>query len=37
MAIKHQVRVLMADDKAKKTEEEARAQSTDSPQMKVGA
>ena len=37
IAIKHQVRMLMADDRAKKAEEEARAQSTDSPQMKVGA
>jgi hypothetical protein len=36
-AIKHQVRMLMADDRAKKAEEEARAQSTDIPQMKVGA
>jgi hypothetical protein len=37
IAIKHQVRMLMADDRAKKAEEEARAQSTDSPQMKLGA
>jgi hypothetical protein len=36
IAIKHQVRMLMADDRAKKAEEEARAQSTDIPQMKVG-
>lgn len=37
IAIKHQVRTLMADDRAKKAEEQARAQSTDIPQMKVGA
>jgi hypothetical protein len=36
IAIKHQVGVLMADDRVKKAEEEARAQSTDIPQMKVG-
>jgi hypothetical protein len=36
IAIKHQVRMLMADDRAKKAEEEARAQSADIPQMKVG-
>ena len=37
IAIKHEVRILMADDRAKKAEEEARAQSTDLPRMKVGA
>ena len=36
IAIKRQVRMLILDD-TKKAEEEARAQSTDSPQMKVGA
>ena len=36
IAIKHQVRMLMADDRAKKAEEEARAQSNEIPQMKVG-
>ena len=36
IAIKHQVRMLMADDRAKKAEEEARAQLTGTPQMKVG-
>jgi hypothetical protein len=36
IAIKHQVRMLMADDRAKKAEEEARAQSTDISQIKVG-
>jgi hypothetical protein len=37
IAIKHQVRMVMADDRAKKAEEVARTQSTDIPQMKVGA
>jgi hypothetical protein len=37
IAIKHQLRMLMADDRAKKAEEEARAQSTDIiPQTEVG-
>jgi hypothetical protein len=36
IAIKHQIRMLMANDRAKKAEEEARAQLTDMPQMKVG-
>jgi hypothetical protein len=36
IAIKHQVRMLMADDRAKKAEEEARSQSNEIPQMKVG-
>jgi hypothetical protein len=36
IAIKHQVRMLMADDRAKKAEEGARAQSNEIPQMKVG-
>jgi hypothetical protein len=37
IAIKHQVMMLMADDRAKKAAEEAkRAQLTDIPQMKVG-
>jgi hypothetical protein len=35
IAIKHQIRMLMADDRAKSAEEEAKAQSTDIPQMKV--
>ena len=35
IAIKHQVRMLMADDRAKKAVEEARAQLTDILQMKV--
>jgi hypothetical protein len=29
--------MVMAEDRAKKAEEEARTQSTDIPQMKVGA
>jgi hypothetical protein len=36
IAIKHQVRMLMADDRAKKTKEEARVELTDIPQMSVG-
>ena len=36
IAIKHQVRILMASDRAKKAEEEARAQLTDITQMKDG-
>jgi hypothetical protein len=36
IAIKHQIRMLMANDRAKKAEEEARAQLTDIPQMTVG-
>jgi hypothetical protein len=35
IAIKHQLRMLMADDRAKRAEEEARAQLIDIPQMKV--
>jgi hypothetical protein len=35
IAIKHQIRMLMANDRAKKAEEEARARLTDIPQMKV--
>jgi hypothetical protein len=35
IAIKHQVRMLMANDRAKKAEEEARAQSIDIPHMTV--
>jgi hypothetical protein len=37
IAIKHQVGMLMADDRAKKAEEEAKARSTDIPQINVGA
>ena len=36
IAIKHQVRMLMADDRAKKAKEEARVELTDIPQMSVG-
>ncbi|HWX14599.1 MAG TPA: hypothetical protein VNY06_07075 [Methylocella sp.] len=36
IAIKHELRKLMADDQVKKAEAEARAESTDIPQMNVG-
>jgi hypothetical protein len=36
IAIKHQVRMLMAGDEAKKTAAKARARSTDIPQINVG-
>jgi len=36
IAIKHQIRKLMADDQVKKAEAQARAESTDIPQMNVG-
>jgi hypothetical protein len=36
IAIKHQLRKLMADDQVKKAETEARAESTEIPQMNVG-
>ncbi len=35
IAIKHHVRMMMAEDRAKRSEEEARAQLIDIPQMKV--
>jgi hypothetical protein len=35
IAIKHQIRKMMADDQIKKAEAEARAESTDIPQMNV--
>ncbi len=35
IAIKHQIRMLMADDRAKSAEEEARVQLIDIPQIKV--
>ena len=37
IAIKHQVRMLMADDRAEEAAEEARARSTDIPQPDAGA
>jgi hypothetical protein len=36
IAIKHQVRMVMADDRVKEAEEAARAHSTDTSQIKVG-
>jgi len=36
IAIKHQIRKLMADDQVKKAEAQARAESTDIPEMNVG-
>jgi hypothetical protein len=36
IAIKHQIRKLKADDQVKKAEAQARAESTDIPQMNVG-
>ena len=36
IAIKHQVRMVTADDRVKEAEEAARAHSTDTSQMKVG-
>jgi hypothetical protein len=35
IAIKHQIRKMMADDQIKKAEAEARAESTDIPQMNL--
>jgi hypothetical protein len=35
IAIKHQIRKMMADDQIKKAEAEERAESTDIPQMNV--
>jgi hypothetical protein len=35
IAIKHQIGKMMADDEIKKAESEARAESTDIPQMNV--
>jgi hypothetical protein len=36
IAIKHQVRMVMADDRVKEAEEAAKAHSTDTSQIKVG-